>query len=155
MTPADPDRERRQRAAVLEEARSWIGTRWHHGARVKGAGVDCGQLLIAVYQAGGVVGALSPEPYPQDWALHRGEERFLQEVERYALRLPEAEIPQPADLLLFRYGRCLSHAAIVEAWPIVIHAYLNEGRVVRDDLVRNSELAARYAGAWSPWRKHG
>lgn len=31
-----------QRAAVVAEARSWIGTPYHNCADVKGAGVDCG-----------------------------------------------------------------------------------------------------------------
>ena len=38
-----------QRAAVVAEARSWIGTPYHHAADVKGHGVDCAMLLIRVY----------------------------------------------------------------------------------------------------------
>src|SRR5690349_11447583 len=37
------------RARLLDEARTWLLTPWHHNARVRGAGVDCGQLLIACY----------------------------------------------------------------------------------------------------------
>jgi cell wall-associated NlpC family hydrolase len=29
------------RAAVVAEARSWLGTPFHHQGRVKAAGVDC------------------------------------------------------------------------------------------------------------------
>jgi cell wall-associated NlpC family hydrolase len=36
------------RAAVVREAESWIGTPFHHAARVKGAGIDCLMLLAEV-----------------------------------------------------------------------------------------------------------
>lgn len=44
-----------QRQAVVAEAKTWIGTGFHHEARIKGAGVDCAQLLIAVFSACGFV----------------------------------------------------------------------------------------------------
>ena len=34
------------RAAVVKEAESWIGTPFHHAARVKGAGIDCLMLPL-------------------------------------------------------------------------------------------------------------
>lgn len=33
---------------IVTEARKWLGTPFMHQARVKGVGVDCGQLVIAV-----------------------------------------------------------------------------------------------------------
>ena len=42
------------REAVVTEAASWIGTPFHHAARVKGAGVDCLMLLAEVYERAGV-----------------------------------------------------------------------------------------------------
>jgi hypothetical protein len=52
-----------ERQAVIAEARSWIGTPFHDRARVKGAGVDCLQLLIASYHAAGLLPDLRPD-YP-------------------------------------------------------------------------------------------
>jgi NlpC/P60 family putative phage cell wall peptidase len=140
------------RQAVVAEARSWLGTPWHHEARVKGAGVDCGQFLAAVFEACGLVEHVEVEPYPQDWALHRGEERFLKTVERYASRVERD--PLPGDILLFKYGRCLSHAGIVTEWPLVVHAYLGAGNVTLDDVEKNPDLARRLAGTWTlnRWR---
>ncbi|MDO6044547.1 hypothetical protein Q4P48_08410 [Neisseria gonorrhoeae] len=43
------------RARIVEEARSWLGTPYHHHAMVKGAGVDCAMLLVAVYGAVGLL----------------------------------------------------------------------------------------------------
>ena len=39
---------------VLTEARSWMGTPWHHQARLKGVGVDCIGLVVGVCSALGL-----------------------------------------------------------------------------------------------------
>src|SRR5579864_4635628 len=44
----------------------------------------------------------------------------------------EAIAPLPADLALWRFGRCFSHGAIVVDWPLVIHAYAGRGCVMED-----------------------
>ena len=36
------------RAAVVAEAIAWLGTPYHHRARIKGVGVDCAQLALGV-----------------------------------------------------------------------------------------------------------
>ena len=36
------------RAALIQEARTWIGTRYMDGQRTKGVGVDCLGLVLAV-----------------------------------------------------------------------------------------------------------
>jgi len=66
-----------QRAAVVAEARRWIGTPYHHQADVLGAGVDCGMLLVRVYVDTGVVPPFDPRPYSVQWHLHREDERYL------------------------------------------------------------------------------
>jgi hypothetical protein len=58
--------------------------------------------------------------------------------------------PEPGDIALFRYGRCISHGAIVLAWPRVIHAVVRQGVVIEDALA-NVDLVQRLAGFWSPW----
>jgi NlpC/P60 family putative phage cell wall peptidase len=141
--------ETAQRLAVISEARSWVGTRWHHAARVKGAGVDCAQLLVAVYEACGVTQVTTPPSYPRDWAQHRSEELLLQHLERYARCV---EVPQAGDAVAFKFGQCVSHLGIVVAWPTIIHAYLGARQVVEDDVQRNVGLAQALVGFWSPWR---
>jgi len=66
-----------QRAAVVREARSWIGTPYHNCADVKGHGVDCGMLLVRVFCDLKLCPQFDPRPYPPDWHLHRSEERYL------------------------------------------------------------------------------
>jgi cell wall-associated NlpC family hydrolase len=130
---------------VINEALSWLGTPYHHEARVKGAGVDCGQFPAAVYEACGLIPHVGIEPYPHDWHLHRDDERYLGYVERHFFK---ADSPMPGDLALFRYGRAISHSAIVIEWPLVIHAYITAGAVVLDDARANADLAERFVGAW-------
>jgi cell wall-associated NlpC family hydrolase len=44
----------------------------------------------------------------------------------------DVQIPAPADIALWRFGRCYSHGAIVIDWPLVIHAYAGRGCVLED-----------------------
>lgn len=140
--------EQAQRQAVIDEALTWLKTPYHHAARVKGAGVDCLMLLAEVYTAAGVIEPIADIPhYPRDWMLHRNEERYLDGLLSYCH--PVAE-PKLGDIALFRFGRTVSHGAIVLDWPNILHAYSDEGGVVLSSAA-NGRLAGRLAGFYSPW----
>ena len=62
-----------ERAAVITEARTWIGTRFHHNAAVKGSGVDCARLVAAVYTDCGVISAQSIAYYDSQAPFRRGD----------------------------------------------------------------------------------
>jgi NlpC/P60 family putative phage cell wall peptidase len=116
------------RAAVVAEARAWIGTPFHHAGRVKGpaGGVDCLMLLAEVYETAGVVGHLAPPFYVPDWHLHRNAERYVEGLLAYARPTDQ---PLPGDIAVFRFGRTFSHGAIVTEWPRLVHAYWQQGVV--------------------------
>jgi NlpC/P60 family putative phage cell wall peptidase len=118
------------RAAVLREAETWIGTPFHHAARVKGAGVDCLMLLAEVYERAGIRSHIEPPFYVPDWHLHRDAERYLEGLLPYARDI--AGPPRAGDIALFRFGRTFSHGAIVAGWPRLIHAYWAIGVVWGD-----------------------
>lgn len=123
MTPAE--RESRQR--VCDVARTWLQTPWHHKARVKGAGVDCAQLLIAVYAEAGLFDAFDPGDYSIDRMLHSSDEVFQGLCARYGRK---TDTPQQGDAALWHFGRCYSHGGIVVDWPgSVIHAFRPYGGV--------------------------
>jgi cell wall-associated NlpC family hydrolase len=143
--------ELQQRAAVVAEALTWSGTPYHHRARIKGAGVDCGLILAAVYAAAGVLPEVDPGEYVPDWFLHRDEPVYLGIVEQYAAKIDGPG--QPGDIAMFKFGRCAAHGAIVIQWPTILHAYQPAGEVVLDDAIANRDLAARFVGIWSPWAK--
>ena len=139
------------RERIVAAALDWNGTPFHHQGRVKGAGVDCLQLLVAVYSEVGLLPAVDTGHYPWDWHYHRSEERYLTAVASHAARV---DIPQPGDLALFRFGRCVSHAAIVLDWPRCIHAYFGQG-VVEVDAEQGAELAGRLHSFWSLVKEGG
>jgi cell wall-associated NlpC family hydrolase len=148
MTALD---EMLQREAVVEEARSWVGTPYHHHARIKGAGVDCGMILAEVYERAGVLPHVDPGEYVADWFLHQDEPVYLNIVEQFAAKIDGPA--QPGDIAMFQFGRNPAHGAIVVEWPAIIHSFKQAGMVILDDAVSNCDLADRFVGIWSPWAK--
>lgn len=136
------------RARVVAEARSWIGTPYHHQADQKGIGVDCAMMLLRVYQAVGIVPTdLDPRPYPPEWYLHRDEERYLGWVERYCEQIPAGQVPQPGDIGLYKFGRCVSHGGIVLEGELLAHAFKPQGAVNLCELGA-AFLIDRLVGYW-------
>jgi cell wall-associated NlpC family hydrolase len=135
------------RETIVRVAKSWLGTPYHHRAKIKGVGTDCGQILIAVFAEAGLIKDFDPGNYPGDWMLHRDEERYLGTIETYAKRITRD--PLPGDIALFKYGRCISHGAIVTDYPEIIHAYKPSGCVILDNIETNEDLGNRLVGYWS------
>jgi cell wall-associated NlpC family hydrolase len=149
------DIESAQRAAVVAAARAWIGTPYHNCADIKGVGVDCGMLLVRVFVDLGLCPPFDPRPYPVDWHLHRGEERYLGFVFD---RSAESKAPLPGDVMVFRYGRCYSHGGIVTvARPLtIVHAYYQTRMVIENEVSCDAVLAdpARRPRFFSLWTKN-
>ena len=141
-----------RRAQVVSEALSWQGTPYHHCADVLGAGVDCAMLLVRVYAACELIPAdLDPRPYAPDWHLHRSEEAYLGWLAQHA-QLQEGGEPEAGDIVVWRFGRCFSHAAIVlERGPraMVIHAWRPGRRVMLAHLA-DSAFAGRESRRYRP-----
>lgn len=138
MSPED-------RARVVAEAYSWLSpaTPYHHHARIKGVGVDCAQLLCAVYEACGLVPHVETGHYPVDWHLHHTEERFIGWLARYAAPVLT---PQAGDVAVFQYGRAFSHGAIMVDEQACIHSYI--GRGVMLNRLTEAPLDGRPAIFW-------
>ncbi len=137
------------RAAVVAEALTWIGTPFHHAQAVKGRGVDCAMSLIEWFSSQGVIKKFDPRPYSATWFLHQGEEKFLKIIEEYADKLPEKARVLPADIALYRYGRCAAHGALIVDDEFIVHAYAVAGRVERTSRVSMEDALEGY------WRVRG
>jgi NlpC/P60 family putative phage cell wall peptidase len=141
-----------ERARVVEAARAWIGTPYHHMADLRGLGVDCAMLLVRVFCDLGLVAPLDPRPYTKDWMLHRDDERYLSFLVASAR---EVEAPDPGDVILFRVGRCYAHGGIVtKPDPLtILHAFAPAACVVEEPVSRNAQLAGRLSSAkfFSHW----
>ena len=123
--------------------------------RVKGAGVDCAMFPLEVYREAGLIGDIDIPYYPQDWMLHRSEEIYLGIVERHAREiLPAASsqqpVAQPGEFVIYKFGRCFAHGAIVLDWPTVIHAINGKG-VILSDGEREGFLVGREKRVFSLW----
>jgi len=126
-----------RQALVIAEARKWLGTPYVHAAELRGVGVDCLRLLVHAFVDSGVCPACEVPAYSADWHLHRAAETYLDGIGRYCDEAPVAD-PQPADILLFRWGRTYSHGALVTRVApslTVLHAYQPSRRVVEHALV--------------------
>jgi NlpC/P60 family putative phage cell wall peptidase len=112
------------REAIIAEARSWIGTPYHHQACLKGVGCDCLGLLRGVWRA--VIGTEpeTPPPYAADWAEASGEETLRAAALRYLSEIPLSEIAG-GDVLLFRMSRTApaKHCGIATDGEHMVHAW--------------------------------
>jgi len=141
-----------QRMLVIQCARSWIGTPFHHRARVKGSGVDCIQLIVAAYEEAGVLRDVEVPPYPPDFMLHQEAERYITGVVLHASEIPlEGNYPAPGDVVLWKFGKCFSHGALVSSWPNVIHAYARRP-VLEENLEQAKFLTHERDGSERPMK---
>ncbi|WP_428493729.1 C40 family peptidase [Rhodopila sp.] len=123
------DIEQETRAAIVAEARTWVGTKYHVLGQLKRVGVDCMTLVVLVAKACGLLGDFEIKYYSPQFNLHRSTETYLDGVLKYCR---EVETPQPGDIVLWKFGRCYSHGAIVVDWPTVIHAHVKQGVVMEN-----------------------
>jgi len=121
-----------KRERFIAEAHAWLDTPWDHMQCVKGRGVDCAMLLVACAKAAELIASdYVPEPYPMQWYLHQGEERFLNEVRKFC---DPTDHPIPGDVIVGKVGRLYAHGAIMVSPTHVIHAVRRARKVKLDAL---------------------
>ncbi|MBP2638449.1 MAG: hypothetical protein H6Q72_4356 [Firmicutes bacterium] len=134
---------------VVAEAKTWMLTPHVNAARIKGAGVDCGTLLLEVFEHCGLIPHTDVGWYPADFHLHQSEEKYLSFVNMFC---DQTEPPfLPGDVAVFKFGRCVSHAGIVVEWPTIIHAYIGVGVImssVNESLLLYNNGESRMAGVY-------
>ena len=130
------------RAAILAEARSWIGTPYHHQASLKGVGYDCLGLVRGVWRAFHGGEPEVPPPYSPDWAESMGYETLAEAAGRHMVPVEIAAI-RPGDVLLFamKDHAPAKHCAILSAPDLMIHAV--ESHPVAEVSLWTSERAGR------------
>lgn len=138
-----------ERHNVVAEAKTWLGTPYHHHGRVKGVGVDCAMLPAEVYHACGLIPRVEVDHYPIDWHLHRSEERYLATVLDHATETDRKDV---GNFILYRWGRCFAHGAIIVQWPIIIHAWNGVGVMLADGT--KGRLSDRETRTYTLWEDH-
>ena len=132
----------KMREKVIAEALTWNGTPFRDSARIKGVGTDCGQFLCAVYEAVGLAPHIETPRYSLQFALNRSEEWYLGILLSYGKEITAPET-LPGDVVVFKWGRCYSHGAILmDPWQgRIIHA-LNGFGVGLCDAKRDGRIQA-------------
>lgn len=136
-------------AAILAEAKAWIGTPYLHQASLCGVGADCLGLVRGVWRA--VIGP-EPEailPYTPDWAEAQGE-RLWTAALRWLVPCADGAGWLEGQVLLFRMRErgAAKHLGILSGTgnrAAFIHAYSGHGVIesaLTDPWMRR--LAARF-----------
>lgn len=117
-----------QRAALVAEAKTWIGTPYRGHSCVKGCGTDCGQLLYGIFRNCGLLPVVEiPKDYSLQVAQHRASTEYVDFVDRFFRPITEGEV-QPGDLVVYKLGLAYAHAAFIVEWPrYVIQAEARHG----------------------------
>ena len=139
-----------ERQKVVVEARRWIGTKYVHNGDQWRYGVDCGMILIRVFENALGTKYEDPRPYPSDWMMHRDDERFVGIV----LSCGTTEISDPAkpgDIIVFRHGRSFSHGGIITEGTRFVHAHAPTGCVLEDDLSLPTQFSGRPFRTFTLW----
>ena len=111
------------RARIIDEARTWIGTPYQHQASLRGIGCDCLGLVRGIWRA-----LIGPEPelmppYTPDWAEASGHDRLMELASRHFEACDGRW--KSGDVLLFRFraGLPVKHVAIALSDTSMIHAH--------------------------------
>lgn len=117
------------RKKIVAEARSYLGTPFHHQGRVKGVGVDCAGLVGMVAVALGLLGV---DDIPKDYAKQPNAHAMTKVLDEKMIRIPifEATI---GDVYHFAFDREPQHVGIITDIGI-IHAYAQARKCVEHSL---------------------
>lgn len=132
-------------ALICAEARTWLGTPYHHLQQAKGLGCDCIGLIIGMARNLGMLPPdFKPWTYSPEWHVHNSQELLRKGLQQYGCtRIEHAE---PGDILLFRFAHAASHSAILMPGDTMIHAVL--GKQVREEPC-SEKWRAIYDSAWA------
>lgn len=134
------------RTHIVTEARTWLGTPFHHQARLHGVGVDCAGLCIGVARALNLV-----DPA---WDVH-GYDRNPDGATLMAACLEQLDpidqaAMQPGDVVMVRFDTHPQHLGIVGNYRhgghSIIHASGNAGSVIETRLMFST--AMQYVAAF-------
>lgn len=139
------------RQQIVDEARTWMGTRFLHQGRMKGVGVDCINLVIGTALELGLITQDQLDNFDNPEYANYGRSPngtlLLQGCDHFLNRISFPQVKK-GDILIFKFVDEAQHFAIVtETNPIyMIHSYAHMRKVVehRFDDVWRKRLVACY-----------
>lgn len=114
---------------IIEVAKTYSKTPWHHKGRLKGIGIDCCGLIICSCNECGLYIA-----EPENYGLGDEIEILVSTVSKYADLLPENDEMQLADIIIFRSRLMYNHCGLYSGNNNFIHADQGTGRVSETEL---------------------
>ncbi len=137
------------RPEIIAAARQWLGTPFHHQARLKGIGVDCIGLVIGVARELGLVAADFDIPayprVPDGTSLMGAARQHMTEMAQSTM--------QPGDVIAVAFGVDPQHFGILGDYRhggfSIIHAASNDGnnRVIETRLMLGAHM--RFVAAFA------
>ena len=144
------------RSEAVEVARSFIGTKYVLGGRLKDAGVDCATLLACYATEIQLADPGELGVYSTDWFCHASEERYMFQILRHARKTIEGKCrgtvdAKPGSLILFKVvrSRLFNHGGIITQWPYMVHAVkpcVEEADATKHQMTGFTEMAI-----FDPW----
>jgi len=86
------------REDVVAEARTWVGTKYSHQARIKGVGVDCIGVAIGTARA---LGLVEPDFDIKGYTM-QPDGTMLAHCDKYMTRVDRADM-QPGDIVVIEF----------------------------------------------------
>ncbi|MCL4179177.1 MAG: C40 family peptidase [Verrucomicrobia bacterium] len=137
-------------ARLIQVARRWLGTPFVPHACIPQAGVDCVQLVAAIYWETGAIDDRQFPDYTMDGGEHRNSSQVLEWLEastRFERLTPGAAV-QSGDIACFRMGRVPHHVGLILQPPLFIHAMRNYG--VIESRLDDPTFAKRLMAVYRP-----
>lgn len=104
------------RKQIVDEARTWLGTPFHHQARIKGVGVDCAGVIA------GTANALGISDFDATGYSHTPSGSMIVKIlEKQMNRIDISEL-KFGDVILFKFDQEPQHLAFYTDIGI-LHAY--------------------------------
>lgn len=94
---------------IANEARTWVGTKFVHQARLKGVGVDCGGVLIGVARA---LRRVAPDFDIKGYPRTPDGKSLLEHCDRWMTRISKSEMTV-GDVIVIRWAHDPQHIGIV------------------------------------------
>jgi NlpC/P60 family putative phage cell wall peptidase len=127
----------KQAETIVAQARTWLGTPFHHQARLKNVGCDCLGLVVGVVDELGLKDKNGQKLASYDEIAYSKEPDGAYLTQKLTDLLEEVQEPQAGDLALFSVRDNPQHLAILtdyEGSLGMIHAYAPARRVVEHRL---------------------
>lgn len=109
---------------IVNYARSYINTKYHHQGRVPGSGLDCIGVVYCAYSKAGFTGNI-----PNDYTSTPDVNVLTTYLNKYC---HVTEKPEIGDIILFKIRKDPQHFGIY-CGNTFIHAYAKYGKVIEEE----------------------